>query len=108
MHVCDVYVTCICSATVGDMEEWLLCVCDVACVVCMCWCGSSILTTPRTELVRQKETTLQSHLVLGSHSVSYFSHFLLVFPNIIDNTNLYSRWLSQRSFRGKKTMVPGV
>lgn len=81
MHVCDVYVTCICSATVGDMEEWLLCVCDVACVVCMCWCGSSILTTPRTELVRQKETTHSKATLFWAHTqCPTFPVFLLVFP----------------------------
>lgn len=53
MHVCDVCVMCVCSVTVGHMEEQLLW--EGAYVVCMHWCGGSILATPRTELVRQKE-----------------------------------------------------
>lgn len=86
------------------MEEWLLCVC-VAGVYgrCVCGrCGVYVLVW------RQKKAPLQSHLILGSHSVCYFSGFLLVFLHIIDNTNLYSRWVSQRFFRGKKTMAPSV
>jgi hypothetical protein len=47
MHVCDVYVTCICSVTVGGWRSgysvcvWQVCMAGVcvAGVVCMCWCG---------------------------------------------------------------------
>lgn len=86
------------------------CVCVMWHVWCVCagveavslppqgqsWWGRKKLHTPKPPC---------SGLTL---SVLLFPFFYWFFPHIIDNTNLYSRWLSQRSFRGKKTMVPGV